>query len=60
LQRLGLYVGLDNPRARAFYERAGFVEAGFGVLPLRWQYRGPDGEQRWHEETGVYLVKELA
>jgi GNAT superfamily N-acetyltransferase len=60
LQRLGLYVGLDNPRARAFYERAGFVEAGFGALPLRWQYRGPDGEQHWHEETGVYLVKELA
>lgn len=59
LQRLGLYVGLDNPRARALYETTGFVDSGFGILPLRWQYRGEDGAQHWHEETAVYLVKEL-
>ncbi|HEX5501462.1 MAG TPA: GNAT family N-acetyltransferase [Thermomicrobiales bacterium] len=58
--RLGLNVGLDNPRARAFYERAGFVEAGLGPLPIRWQSRGPDGGLHWHEETAIYLVKALA
>ena len=58
--RLGLNVGLDNPRARAFYERAGFVEAGFGPLPIRWQSRGAGGEPYWHEEIAIYLVKDLA
>jgi GNAT superfamily N-acetyltransferase len=57
---LGLYVGLDNPRARALYERNGFVDSGFGELPLRWQYQGEDGKPHWHEETAVYLIKELA
>ena len=60
MARLGLAVGLDNPRARALYERNGFVDSGFGELPLRWQYQGEDGKPRWHEETAVYLVKELA
>lgn len=59
-RRLGLFVGQDNPRARALYERHGFVEASFGPLPIRWQSRGPDGAQHWREETADYLVKELA
>ena len=57
--RLGHNVGLDNPRARAFYERAGFGETGFGPRPIRWQSRDPDGAPYWHEEMAVYLVKEL-
>lgn len=59
LRCLGLYVGLENPRARAFYARVGFADAGFGTLPLRWLSRGTDGESHWHEEEAVYLIKEL-
>ncbi len=44
-RRLGLFVGLHNRCARALYARCGFVAAGFGPLPIRWQSRGPDGAQ---------------
>lgn len=60
LYRLGLGIGLDNPRARALYERFGFIDANCGVFTIRWQYPGEDGEPRWAEQRCRYLVKVLA
>jgi GNAT superfamily N-acetyltransferase len=59
LRRLGLAVGLDNPRARALYERVGFADAGCGEITVRWQYPGRDGQKPWAEQRCVYLVKEV-
>jgi GNAT superfamily N-acetyltransferase len=59
-QRLGLAVGLDNPRARALYERLGFTDANCGIITVRWQYPGPDGHKHWAEQRCTYLVKDLA
>jgi GNAT superfamily N-acetyltransferase len=60
LRRLGLYVGLDNPRARALYHRLGFTDANCGIVIVRWQYPGPDGHKHWAEQRCTYLVKDLA
>jgi ribosomal protein S18 acetylase RimI-like enzyme len=60
LQRLGLSVGLDNPRARALYHRLGFTDANCGIVIVRWQYPGPDGHKHWAEQRCTYLVKDLA
>ncbi len=60
LQRLGLAVGLDNPRARALYERVGFTDADCGTITVRWQYLGKDGHKHWAEQQCAYLVKDLA
>lgn len=60
LQRLGLSVGLDNPRARALYERVGFTDANCGIVIVRWQYPGKDGHKHWAEQHCTYLVKDLA
>lgn len=59
LRRLGLAVGLDNPRARALYERVGFAETDCGVITIRWQYLGSDGRRHWASERCVYLTREL-
>ena len=48
--RIGLSVGVENPRARSLYERRGYRDAGCGVYEL-------SGE--WGREECVYLVKEL-
>ncbi|MGH7143955.1 MAG: GNAT family N-acetyltransferase [Planctomycetota bacterium] len=59
-RRFGLSVGVtDNPRARALYERMGFVNAG--IEPYEEQYDFVDAAgrpQRWREIC-VYLVKAL-
>lgn len=60
MARLGLSVGLDNPRARALYERVGFTQADVGTVVVRWQGPTPDGGKRWYEQQCIYLVKELA
>jgi GNAT superfamily N-acetyltransferase len=58
-RRLGLGVGLGNPRARALYDTVGYHDSGLGVYPVRWQYIGRDGQTHWDEESCIYLVKEL-
>lgn len=58
--RVGLSVATDNPRARALYERRGYRDAGIGQYQSTWLYLDDAGQERWHEETCVYLVKDLA
>lgn len=61
LQRLGLAVGHDNPRARSLYERSGFVvSTDCGTITVRWQGPGKDGTTRWFAQECVYLVRELS
>jgi ribosomal protein S18 acetylase RimI-like enzyme len=57
--RIGLAVGIDNPRARALYERRGYRDAGLGVHPNRWSSVDRTGQTQWHEETCFYLTKPL-
>src|SRR5262249_32047467 len=57
--RIGLAVGVDNPRARALYERRGYRDAGLGAHQNRWSTVDRTGEVRWHEERCTYLIKEL-
>ena len=57
---IGLAVGVDNPRARALYERTCFEDTGFGEFTIRWPYTDRDGQQQWEEETCDYLVKRLS
>lgn len=59
LRRIGVGVTLDNPRAKALYERQGFRSSGLRTYITRWQYADADGEKRWHEEPCSYLVKDL-
>lgn len=59
LRRIGVGVTLDNPRAKALYERQGFRDSGLGTYITLWQYADAAGEKRWHEEPCSYLVKEL-
>ena len=56
---LGIGVALDNPRARTLYGRLGFADSGCGEYEVGWPYIDRDGQQRWHEERCVYLVKQL-
>lgn len=57
--QVGLGVGVDNPRARALYERRGYRDAGFGQYTVAGWYLDRDGvEKRW-QETCNYLVKAL-
>ncbi len=58
-QRVGLSVALDNVRARSLYERRGYGEAGLGPYPIRWPYLDEQGQERWREETCIYLIKDL-
>ena len=59
-RRLGIGVALDNPRARALYERLGFADSGCGEYEVGWPSIDQDGQQRWHDERCVYLVKQLS
>ena len=54
--RVGLAVGIDNPRARALYERLGYECWEHGTLDVSWPV---PGEARRESETCVYLTKEL-
>ena len=57
--RIGLAVGIDNPRARMLYERLGYVDAGFGVFEIGGSYMDIHGNQRRWREVCEYLVKGL-
>ena len=58
-ERIGLAVGVDNPRARALYERLGYVDTGFGVFEIGGTYTDIHGKRREWREVCEYLVKGL-
>jgi GNAT superfamily N-acetyltransferase len=55
---LGIGVGIDNPRARALYERLGYVATG-ELTTTTYDYVGTDGATRTATETDELLVKRL-
>ncbi|MFJ1864225.1 GNAT family N-acetyltransferase [Streptomyces sp. NPDC088097] len=55
LHRAELAVEEDNPRARALYERLGYV--AYGRAPDAWDEEGPDGAVRRHETMCVLMRK---
>ncbi|MFI5963857.1 GNAT family N-acetyltransferase [Streptomyces asoensis] len=57
LHRAELAVEEDNPRARALYERLGYV--AYGREPDAWDAEGPDGSIRRHETMCTLLRKDL-
>ncbi|MFD5036783.1 GNAT family N-acetyltransferase [Streptomyces sp. NPDC058377] len=57
LHRAELAVEEDNPRARALYERLGYV--AYGREPDAWDEEGPDGRVRRHETMCVLMGKNL-
>ncbi|MFE9469370.1 GNAT family N-acetyltransferase [Streptomyces virginiae] len=57
LRRVALAVEEDNPRARALYERLGYV--AYGREPDVWDEEGPDGSIRRHETMCVLMRRNL-
>lgn len=57
LRRAELGVEDDNPRARALYERLGYV--AYGREPDSWDEEGPNGDIRRYETMCTLLRKEL-
>ena len=57
--QLGLDVSTDNPRARVFYERRGYRDAGFGARTVYWTDADVHGAKQEVESVYVYLVKPL-
>ncbi|KAB8192682.1 GNAT family N-acetyltransferase [Nonomuraea phyllanthi] len=58
LHRAELSVEESNPRARALYERLGYV--AHGRKPEAWDEEGPDGVIRRHETICTAMRKSLA
>jgi GNAT superfamily N-acetyltransferase len=52
-------VDVENPRARALYERLGYVDWGHGVVEAAWTVTDGSGRETQHRGLDVYLVKEL-
>ncbi|GAA1544304.1 GNAT family N-acetyltransferase [Streptomyces albidochromogenes] len=57
LRRVALAVEEDNRRARALYERLGYV--AYGREPDVWDEEGPDGSIRRHETMCVLMRRNL-
>ncbi|MFC8495155.1 GNAT family N-acetyltransferase [Streptomyces sp. NPDC057235] len=57
LRRAELAVEENNPRARALYERLGYV--AYGREPDAWDAEGPDGSIRRYETMCVLMRKDL-
>ncbi|MFD8550987.1 GNAT family N-acetyltransferase [Streptomyces fradiae] len=57
LRRAELAVEVDNPRARALYERLGY--AAYGRKPDAWDEECPDGSIRRHETMCVLMRRSL-
>jgi ribosomal protein S18 acetylase RimI-like enzyme len=55
---LAVGVGLDNPRARALYERLGYRGTG-NISTTTYEYVDDNGVQRHATETDELLVKQL-
>ena len=58
-KQIGLAVGIDNPRARALYERLGYVDTGFGAFEIGGTYLDIHGNRREWREVCEYLMKRL-
>ncbi len=58
--QIGLAVGIDNLRARALYDRLGYVDTGFGVFEIGGSYLDIHGNRRQWREVCEYLVKTLS
>lgn len=58
--RVGLGVAVDNSRARALYERRGYVDSGLGEYPHYVFYVDDLGRPHSRIETCVYLIKTLS
>ena len=48
----------SNPRARALYERLGYV--AYGAAPESWDEDAPDGSVVRYETVCVWMRKDLA
>ncbi len=59
-RRVGLGVGIDNPRAHSLYLRHGYRDSGFGRYPHPVYYVDEQGNHRCRWEICVYLIKELS
>ena len=57
LRRAELGVEEDNPRARALYERLGYV--AYGRKPVAWDAEAPDGSITRYETVCTLMRKEL-
>ncbi|MFF1919951.1 GNAT family N-acetyltransferase [Streptomyces sp. NPDC058221] len=57
LRRAELGVEEDNPRARALYERLGYV--AYGREPDSWNEQAPDGSVRRHETMCTQMARDL-
>ena len=58
LHRAELGVEESNPRARALYERLGYV--AYGAAPESWDEDAPDGSVVRYETVCVWMRKDLA
>lgn len=56
--RVGLAVGVVNPRARALYERLGYVPWEHGSFEVSWN--APNHPSGRESEECMYLLKRLA
>uniref|UniRef100_A0AAU3HBB1 GNAT family N-acetyltransferase n=1 Tax=Streptomyces sp. NBC_01401 TaxID=2903854 RepID=A0AAU3HBB1_9ACTN len=57
LRKAVLAVEEDNPRARALYERLGYI--AYGRAPEAWDEEAPDGSIRRHETVCILMRKGL-
>ena len=55
----GLGVALDNPRARALYDRLGYTPADAPVYVDRWHYVDEHGVQHRQDDRCTYMIKVL-
>ncbi|MCY3542479.1 MAG: GNAT family N-acetyltransferase [Chloroflexi bacterium] len=57
--QIGLAVGIDNPRARALYERLGYADTGIGEFQIGGTFHDRHGIRREWREVCEYLIKPL-
>ena len=58
ISRVGLAVGVDNPRARALYERLGYSAWEHGSFEVSWAL--PNDPSKRESEICTYLLKPLS
>jgi GNAT superfamily N-acetyltransferase len=57
--RAGFAVGLENIRARTFYQRLGYQDAGIAAFLISWEYLDKCGRRQREGEMCTYFVKEI-
>jgi ribosomal protein S18 acetylase RimI-like enzyme len=57
---IGLAVGIENVRARALYDRLGYVESGIAPFALTWSYTDAEGRPGIEGEDCIYMMRRLA